>query len=437
MRNRTAAVTTLGFALLLASSATGCGFMKSLIGKNSVDLSEADVKTIAADIRKPQKTICPREIVQMVVTAEVMLKGDDKAKTLQTYEGGAGANKNDKMEFTDFGFASPQGAFDEFGFFAPNKNVIATAGTEFEIQTVYKRRADKLNVKAKYKPDYACIKEAGALGEPGQPGETGPGGRSGEMAMGGRNGGNGAPGGPGAGGGDGAPGPRIQAFVTFVKTPFYDKLFAVRITGDKDDLLLAPADRPFTIHANGGAGGVAGSGGAGGAGGSGGAGQTGQDGGDGGDGATGGQGGSGGRGGPGGTVELVYDAKYPELARLIVADVSGGVAGEAGHGGEAGAAGGSGSGGGQGTQSGKTGRAGARGANGAAGTRGADGRAAVRAGGVKDKFADVAPIAMLDETPDAPLDPKALAAEKKLADKMGAKKKDVLPKAGAKNKFAK
>ncbi|MEO6573044.1 MAG: hypothetical protein ABIP89_04340, partial [Polyangiaceae bacterium] len=212
MLNRTA-VTTMGLAFVLASSATGCGFMKSLIGKNSVDLSEANVKSIAADIRKPQKTICPREVVQMVVTAEVTLKGEDKAKMLQTYEGGAGANKNDKLEFTDFGFASQQGAFDQYGFFAPNKDVIATAGTEFEIQTVFKRRAEKLNVKAKYKPDYACIKEAGALGEPGQAGDTGPGGRAGEMAMGGRNGGNGAPGGPGSSGGDGAAGPRIQAFV--------------------------------------------------------------------------------------------------------------------------------------------------------------------------------------------------------------------------------
>ena len=91
--------------------------------------------------------------------------------------------------------------------------------------------------------------------------------------------------------------------------------------------------------------------------------------------------------------------------------------------------------GGQGTQSGKTGRAGARGANGAAGTRGADGRTAIRAGGVKDKFADLAPIAMLDATPDTLLDPKALAAERKLADKKGAKKD--FPKAPAKNKFVK
>ena len=104
---RNAQVTALASIVLASSVLGGCGFLKSLVGKNSVDLSEAQMQKMSASLRKPDTaTICPREKVQLIVSADVLLKGDKAAKHLETYEGGAGANKNDKMEFSDFVFTS-------------------------------------------------------------------------------------------------------------------------------------------------------------------------------------------------------------------------------------------------------------------------------------------------------------------------------------------
>lgn len=392
-------MTTLKLSLLAAASVTslsllsGCGFLKSIVGKNSVDLDGATVKSMAVDIRKGQKTICPREKVQMGVFAEVVLKGDADAKKLETYTGGAGANKNDKMEFADFAFHSEQGGFDEYGFFQPTKNLLATAGHEFEITTAYRRQPDKFTFKTKYKPDYDCIKLGGGLGTPGPSGDAGQGGEGGRQGSyggsdrAGEPGTDGGPGGPGANGGDGGAGPRLQAFATYVKTPFYDKLVAVHIEGDTEDFLLVPEGRVLTLKATGGDGGAGGSGGSGGAGGAGGSGVVG---GDGGTGGLGGQGGSGGRGGPGGSIDYVYDARYPELARAVTLDVAGGAGGEAGSGGGGGSAGSGGSGTGEQPQAGRNGAEGRHGAQGASGQRGPDGRAAAHAGVIDDHFAGVA-----------------------------------------------
>jgi hypothetical protein len=114
-----------------------------------------------------------------------------------------------------------------------------------------------------------------------------------------------------------------------VKTPYYDKLVAIKLSGDVEDVLLAPVDQPIVIKATGGPGGPGGSGGSGGRGGSGGSGNPG------GQGGGGGQGGKGGVGGPGGSIDFVFDARYPELANSIHLDVSGGEAGEAGEAGHA------------------------------------------------------------------------------------------------------
>jgi hypothetical protein len=418
-------------ALLLVSGGTGCAVLKSIVGKNSVDLSKAQVNKVTVDIRKPEKTICPRERVQLVVTAEVLLEGEKQAKTFETYQGGADANKNDKLEFHDFAFKSDKGAFDEHGFFAPARNMAATAGSEYEVEAAFRRAPDK-TAKAKYKPDYACIKDAGVHGEPGHAGDDGQSGRDGQTAFSGAGGGNGGNGGPGSGGADGSEGPRVQAFATFVKTPFHEKLLAVRITGATEDFLLAPADRPFVIRANGGAGGRGGSGGSGGNGGQGGMGQSHQNGGPGGDGGMGGPGGNGGRGGPGGTVELVYDAKFPELANLLVADVSGGSGGEAGSGGRAGNKGSGGGGNGQGTHAGTAGREGQRGANGASGPKGTDGKASMRAGSVARNMGELtAQITLLGDTVAAAPEPPAAADKGKKPAKPGAPAKPASSKPAA------
>lgn len=393
-------LTALHASLVLVSlsSLAGCGFLKSLVGRNSVDLTEADIKTMSVDIRKEQKTICPRSPVQMAVFANVIMKGEKQAKNFETYVGGDEANRNDKMEFADFAFHSELGGFDEHGRFTPARDLRLSLDKEFEIKTAYKKRPDKFSFATKYKPEYSCIKAGGGAGKSGVAGHSGQSGQSGsygatgsQSSMGGR-GGNGSNGGPGSNGGDGTPGPSIKGYATMVKTPFYDRLVAVRVSGDVDDLLLFPSDQPFTLAALGGQGGAGGSGGNGGSGGSGGSGFVG---GDGGSGGMGGSGGNGGRGGPGGNVELTLDPAFPELAQLIKVDVSGGEAGAAGRGGSAGSAGSGGGGIGQGSQSGQRGAAGTGGTQGSPGMRGPDGHAQVTTGPVEARFADVSQLTVL------------------------------------------
>lgn len=403
---RNAHVTALASIVLASSVLGGCGFLKSLVGKNSVDLSEAQMQKMSASLRKADTaTICPREKVQLVVTADVILKGDSQAKHLETYAGGAGANKNDKMEFSDFLFTSNNGQFDEYGFLTPNHDILASTDKEFEVVTAFKRQPQKFAVTNKYKPSYDCIKNAGAGGQDGQDGAQGESGQAGQAGQYGGSdnvGGNGSAGGPGNGGGsggDGAAGPNVVAYATLVKTPFYDKLVAIKVTGDTEDFVLVPVDHPITIRANGGAGGSGGNGGRGGAGGSGGAGAAG---GDGGAGGTGGQGGSGGRGGPGGQIELIFDGAHPELASQIKLDATGGDAGAAGEGGEGGSGGSAGSATGQGGGAGAKGTDGPAGARGSAGQRGADGHVNAHAGAVADKFSGLNGITLLDVPATAP-----------------------------------
>jgi hypothetical protein len=71
----------------LALLAIGCGFFKQLAGSNTLDLEKAEVKSMAVDVRKPQKTICPREDVQMAIFAEIALEGEKQAKQFETWQG--------------------------------------------------------------------------------------------------------------------------------------------------------------------------------------------------------------------------------------------------------------------------------------------------------------------------------------------------------------
>ncbi len=398
-------------SLVVVSSALGgCGFLKSLVGKNSVDLSEAKMEKMSASLRQDdQTTICPRERVQLVIAADVLLKGDDKPKHLETYAGGTGANKNDKMEFSDFMFTSNLGQFDENGFLTPNQDVLASAGKEVEIVTAFKREPAKFATTHKYKPSYGCIKgigAGGASGQDGQIGETGSGGSNGEYGGADRVGGqgtNGGQGNPGGSGADGAAGPSVVAYATYVKTPFYDKLVAIKMSGDAEDFILVNVGQAVTIYANGGDGGAGGSGGPGGAGGSGGSGFSG---GNGGGGGAGGNGGSGGRGGPGGNIELVFDVNHPELAGQIKLDAGGGEAGPMGASGEGGSGGSAGTATEQGGTAGTKGTDGPVGAHGSAGQAGADGRVNTHAGNVGAKFAGLTNgVELLDAPSAAPIDP--------------------------------
>jgi hypothetical protein len=395
----------------LAFAATGCAFFRSLQGLNTVNLQGAEVVKMGVDIRKDQKTICPREKTQMAVFLDAKLKGQSETKSFETWAGPPGTSRNGKLDFNEFAFNSALGSFDADGFFTPSPDVRASVGKEFVIKAVYRARPDKFSFDLSFKPDYGCIQAATFAGNAGPTGQTGGSGSPGETGRyGGKDpGGRGGPGGSGSSGGqggDGGDGPRLQAFVTFVKTPYYPKLLAVRIRGERDDLLLAPPDRPFVIEATGGRGGAGGNGGPGGGGGDGGAGTPG---GEGGNGGNGGDGGNGGRGGHGGDVQIFYDASFPELLDLVKANVAGGGAGQPGGGGSAGNKGNGGAGTGTGAASkpGASGSAGAAGRAGAAGSPGPAGRSDSRAGDVVSQVAfppDLTPLAV-DKPVDVPPPP--------------------------------
>ena len=384
-------------SLLLATGSGGCAFFKSLAGTNTVDLAEADVKSMSVDLRKEQKTICPREQVQMAVFVDIMPESGKEMEHYETWEGRGNVNKNDRLEFGEFAFHSPQGEFDEEGWLTPNPDLLATVKTEFEITTAYKRRPDKFTFKMNYKPDYACIRSGGSMGEPGRPGMTGPAGQDGTEGASGSDtgpGGNGTDGSPGAAGGGGTAGgdgTRIDAFVTMVSTPFYDKLVALRLRGGVNDFLLFHAEQKVVINATGGAGGPGGNGGTGGGGGRGGSGNPG---GNGGNGASGGNGGNGGNGGRGGSIELTFDPRFPDLAQLVQLDVTGGPGGPPGGAGGAGRAGSGGTARGQGTM-GASGSDGTAGTMGAPGQAGAAGSATAREGDVAAEFTNLDGITVL------------------------------------------
>jgi uncharacterized membrane protein YgcG len=395
-------------AVTALSSATGCAALRRLAGNDTINLEKAEVKTMSVDIRRQQKTICPRDSVQMAIFADVVLDGDKAAKQVETWQGRAGVNKNDKLDFVEFAFQSDQGAFDRDGWFAPNRDLQTTVAKEFSIKSVYRRRPDKFSFTTTYKPDYSCIKEGGKGGTAGQEGPAGSDGSSGKSGQSGSassSGGEGGDGGSatsGGSGGDGTQGPRLTVYATVVKTAFYERLVAISIDGDQKDFLLVPEGGPITIKAIGGPGGPGGHGGHGGSGGSGGSGNPG---GRGGKGGQGGSGGNGGNGGPGGVIEYVYDTAHPELRNAIKLDVSGGPAGASGAGGGAGSGGSGGSGmspssNGNGppppqAKSGASGPEGTNGSGGASGRAGSDGRATSTAGAVKDKFAGRAGVTPL------------------------------------------
>jgi hypothetical protein len=385
-------------AIVLLVGVSSCGFLKSLVGANSIDLSKAEVKSMSVDIRRKEKTICPREPVQMAVFADVVLEGAKEAKPFETWTGRGSVNKNDKLEFTDFAFHAKNGAFDEDGWFSPSTELLLTADEEFEITTAYKRRPDKFTFKMKYKPDYVCIKAGGsngASGTSGQSGSSGPAGSEGSSGSDKSAGGNGRDGGtgtPGGNGSDGARGPEITAYATLVKTAFYEKLIAVELTGTVQDVLLFPVEQTLSLHALGGAGGPGGSGGAGGPGGRGGSGNPG---GNGGNGGPGGNGGNGGVGGAGGKIELTFDSRFPEIAKQIVIDVSGGPAGGAGSGGLPGSSGSGGTGLGQNGKMGSSGSSGSSGSQGASGQAGPNGIAKTSPGQVTDRFSKMKGLTVL------------------------------------------
>ena len=117
-----------------ARATSGCAFFKSLVGRNYVDLENADVQAMSVDIRKEQKTVCPRERVQMAVFLKAKLDGEEAYVEYQTWQGDE--NRNDKLDFEPFNFHANLGSFDEEGYFSPNRDLLKSIERDFVIHTV-------------------------------------------------------------------------------------------------------------------------------------------------------------------------------------------------------------------------------------------------------------------------------------------------------------
>ena len=357
--------------LLLPPLLAGCAFFKSLAGRNTVDLEGAEVKSMGVDIRKEEKTLCPRERVQLAVFMEAKLAGEEGFASYETWSGRE--SRNGRLDFDAFAFDASTGSVDQEGFLDLPHDLLRTISDEVVIRTVYRARPEAFSFTTRYKPDYRCIEQGGRSGRPGSSGapgaagERGATGESGDDTRAGGPGGQGSAGTAGGHGEAGEAGPSLRVVATRVQTAFYDDLIAVKIEGDVQDLLLLHPEQVVTLLARGGDGGAGGPGGDGGDGGNGGVGNPG---GAGGSSGPGGPGGDGGPGGAGGTVELVLDPSFPDLAAHVAVVVDGGRGGAAGFGGQAGRAGFGGSGRGTGAA---TGASGSRGASGPAGNSGLDG----------------------------------------------------------------
>jgi len=369
-------------AALVVSALAGCTVYKQMMGEDTVSLEGADVQRMDVDIRRPVKSICPRESVQMWVSVEARLPDQKSAARLETWVGDHRARRNGMLDFGNFTFQSGQGVVDEFGWFRPHGNMLATVDRGFEILTALRFRPDRFTETRRYPPDYTCVRTAGAAGAPGRSGSDGTTGTWGSSGGDDRSGYPGQGGAAGEPGGSGQPGPRLLAYATYVRTRFFERLIAVKIEGSVADLVLAPPDQELALVAQGGPGGAGGDGGRGGDGGQGGRGRPGRSGGPGG---PGGPGAPGGDGGPGGVIELIYDGRFPDLARLIRLDVTGGPGGAAGSGGSGGSGGAGGS-GRDGARDGRSGPSGPSGSEGDPGRPGPPGTARLRPGPVTERF---------------------------------------------------
>lgn len=295
--------------------------------RGSVDLHRVEARAVHFGLASPRSAICPGEPVRLNVLLDVVdaddPDGDPRRLVPYRHE-----IDDEIFDFRQLHVSSPNGVFDADGFFHPNADVRASVQTGF---VLYARPPNGPAFSVRFPPSYECTARLGAAGQAGAPGEAG-----GDATIGDRDppgvypmqgGGPSHPamGGPGQPGGAGSEGPKLDVFVTWVRTPDYTKLLAARAVGDVDRLTLVAPGTPLEIVARGGDGGIGGAGGQGAV-----ATEPAQMGG------MGGQGGAGGAGGEGGSVRVVLDERFDDLDRLVTVDVrggSGGAGGTPGHGG--------------------------------------------------------------------------------------------------------
>lgn len=314
--------TKLAMCVALATTGTGCGVFK-LLGSGlgggssafSANMDKYEVDSIDLEIAESPTHFCPGSSTAFTIVASATKKKGGASQTLRTASATAtGADVRGKMDLAEFGMEARGGTVAR-GVFSTNGDPWATL-LGFDLRATF--RADKTKVVEKhFDPIYSCFTSAGTSGLQGGEGEGG--------AWADGAGGAGGYAGPG---GMGGPGPRLVAYVTIVRTPKYDRLGLLKVSGDVEQLVPFDLATGIVVYAGGGQGGWGGRGG------DGGAGSDPQ-----GAGGPGGAGGQGGPGGDGGEVRVVIDDRYPELGTIVGVNVSGGSPGPGGNGGNGGVGG--------------------------------------------------------------------------------------------------
>lgn len=341
-------------------------------------LSDAHILDMHPHLGK-QPGLCPGQPGKLFVTATVQWPGGHPVMRSL-------GSDVDSLDPAAFSVTGPLIRGDSKASLFPDPNLTNSIETGFEATVVYTPEP-RFTFHETWKPEYSCFHGVAENGGGGGQGSSGGYGESGSQGR------NGGPGGHGERGGNGTNGGVIKARVTLVSTKFYDKLIAVSVNGG---FFLVPVENGVTFAAVGGPGGRGGSGGSGGRGGDQptksveetddngnkttvtvGNGSVGN-------GGNGGNGGYGGDGGNGGVVEVIYDAAFPELERLISVDVDGGTGGEGGDGGTPGEGGHS-----SATRGAQQGVPGGSGQSGGPGRPGQPGRAVVTAGAVTRYFSTI------------------------------------------------
>ena len=184
-------------------------------------LEKAEVKTMSVDIRRQQKTIRPRDSVQMAIFADVVLDGDKAAEAGRDVARQEGRQQERQARLRRVRVPERPGRlrFVTVGS-RRTRNLLTTVGKEFSIKSVYRRRPDKFSFTTTYKPDYSCIKEGGGGGGVGRKAPSGAtalgqGGASGSSSSAGGEGADGGSGTSGGSGGDGTAGPKLTVYATW------------------------------------------------------------------------------------------------------------------------------------------------------------------------------------------------------------------------------
>jgi hypothetical protein len=118
-------------------------------GGDTVELDSAQITEMKLELRKAKPTICPREPVRV----RARLESEEQERWFEAWQGREGADKNGKLDFEAFTLQSPMGKFDgKTGWFAPNRDLLASVDREFSLAAAYKPQPNKAQATASFKP---------------------------------------------------------------------------------------------------------------------------------------------------------------------------------------------------------------------------------------------------------------------------------------------